>query len=239
MSDDLREQQSFFLRSLRDLEREHDAGDIDDNDYAALRDEYVARAAAVTRLIEAGESGAVEPRGATRWSRRILVAAFVLAVGVGGGVLVAGQSGQRLPGQSATGGIDQSTASLLATARQLNFSDPGKAIETYTQVLKTDPDNVEALTYRSWILALTARDAEAAVKKIAFATAITDLLRAQNIDETYADPHCFLGIVYFRFLDNAELAGPQLRTCRDMNPPAEVSGMVDAVIAQVDEALKD
>lgn len=236
MSDDLREQQLFFLRSLRDLEKEREAGDIDDADYTTLRDEYVARAAAVTRQIE-GLAAAPPPRRPIGWRRRLVVATAVVAVGVGGGALVAARSGQRLPGQSATGGIDQSTAALLASARQLNFSDPARAIETYTQVLKTDPDNAEALTYRAWILALTARDAAATVKKIAFATAITDLLRAQSIEPSYADPHCFLGIVYFRFLDNAELAKPQLETCRDMNPPAGVSGMVDSVIAQVDDAL--
>ena len=153
------------------------------------------------------------------------------------GVLVARQSGQRLPGESFTGGIEQSTANQLATARALNFSDPGKAIETYSEVLKVDPDNVEALTYRSWLLALTARGAESDVKKLAFATAVADLLRAQAIDDTYPDAHCFLGIVYFRFLEQAALAKPQIDACRAKNPPAEVESFVTAIADEVDKAV--
>ncbi len=45
MSDTL----EFLLRSLRDLEAEHDAGDIDEADYVALKEDYTARAAAMLR----------------------------------------------------------------------------------------------------------------------------------------------------------------------------------------------
>jgi hypothetical protein len=47
------QEREFLLRSLRDLEAEHDAGDIDETDYQTLRDDYTARAAAVLRAIEA------------------------------------------------------------------------------------------------------------------------------------------------------------------------------------------
>lgn len=235
MSEDLRHEQQFLLRSLRDLDNERAAGDIDDADYAALRDGYIARTAAITRELE---GAVVEIATVSRhWVRRILVIAVVLAVGAGAGVWVARQSGQRLPGQSASGGIEQSSSGLLASARQLNFSDPGKAIELYTQVLKLEPDNAEALTYRSWILALTARAATGSVKQLALVTAVKDLLRAQQVDEQYPDAHCFLGIVYFRFLNSAALAKPQLDTCKAMNPPKEVQSFVSAIVAEVDKAL--
>jgi len=235
MSEDLRHEQQFLLRSLRDLDNERAAGDIDDADYAALRDGYIARTAVITRELE----GVVveSPMVARNWLRRIVVVAVVLAVGAGAGVGVARQSGQRLPGQSATGGIEQSSSGLLSSARQLNFSDPGKAIELYTQVLKLEPDNAEALTYRSWILALTARAATGSVKQLALVTAVKDLMRAQEVDPEYPDAHCFLGIVYFRFLNNASLAKPQLDTCKAMNPPKEVQSFVDSIVAEVDKAL--
>jgi tetratricopeptide (TPR) repeat protein len=235
MSEDLRHEQQFLLRSLRDLDNERAAGDIDDADYAALRDGYIARTAAITRELE----GVVieSPMVGRNWLRRIIVVAVVLAVGAGAGVGVARQSGQRLPGQSATGGIEHSSSGLLSSARQLNFSDPGKAIELYTQVLKLEPDNAEALTYRSWILALTARAATGSVKQLALVTAVKDLMRAQEVDPEYPDAHCFLGIVYFRFLSNASLAKPQLDTCKAMNPPKEVQSFVDSIVAEVDKAL--
>ena len=235
MSDDLRHEQQFLLRSLRDLDNERAAGDIDDADYAALRDGYIARTAAITRELKGIES--VTPAVQRGWVRRVLVIVCVIAVAAGAGIWVARQSGQRLPGQSASGAIEQSSSGLLATARQLNFSDPGKAIELYTQVLKLEPDNPEALTYRSWILALTARAATGSVKQLALVTAVNDLLRAQKLDNQYPDAHCFLGIVYFRFLNSASLAKPQLDTCRAMNPPKEVQSFVDSIVADVEKAL--
>ena len=235
MSDDLRHEQQFLLRSLRDLDNERAAGDIDDADYAALRDGYIARTAAITRELKGIES--VMPAVQRGWVRRVLVIVCVIAIAAGAGIWVARQSGQRLPGQSASGAIEQSSSGLLATARQLNFSDPGKAIEVYTQVLKLEPDNPEALTYRSWILALTARAATGSVKQLALVTAVNDLLRAQKLDNQYPDAHCFLGIVYFRFLNSASLAKPQLDTCKAMNPPKEVQSFVDSIVAEVDKAL--
>jgi tetratricopeptide (TPR) repeat protein len=234
MSDDLRLEQQFLLRSLRDLDNEREAGDIDDADYAALRDGYIARTAAITRELD----GAVAtPTISRNWVRRILVVVSVVAVGAGAGIWVARQSGQRLPGQSSSGAIEQSTSGLLASARQLNFSEPEKAIELYSQVLKLEPDNAEALTYRSWILALSARAATGSVKQLALVTAVNDLLRAQKVDSQYPDAHCFLGIVYFRFLNSASLAKPQLDTCKAMNPPTEVQSFVDAIVADVDKAM--
>ena len=254
MSDDaldaLREEQRFLLESLRDLEREREAGDVSDDDYATLREGYVARAAAITRRLDAlgsevvvaGEE-AVSDSDADDTDRRslvrrlaVFVAVAVVAAGVG--VFVARQSGQRLPGGTFTGGIDQSTATQLATARALNFSDPGKAIETYTEVLKVEPDNVEALTYRSWLLALTAREAEGDIKKLALATAVADLVRAQSIEPEYPDARCFLAIVYFRFLEQPELAEPQLKACIESDPPAEVKSFVSAIENDLADALE-
>ena len=235
MSSELRDEQQFLLNSLRDLEREREAGDIDRDDYEALRDGYIARAANITRELEGlNDAPAVLPR---RWLRRVGAAVLVMAIGAGAGTWVARQSGQRLPGQTASGGFEQSSTSLLATARQLNFSDPGKAIELYTDVLKLEPDNPEALTYRSWILALSARSATGSIKQVALTQVVTDLMRAQEADPAYPDAHCFLGIVYFRFLNTARLAKPQLDTCKAMNPPKEVQAFVDSIVSEVDAAL--
>ena len=235
MSDDLRDEQQFLLRSLRDLDNERAAGDIDEADYATLRDGYISRTAAITRELDGAETAT--PTIKRNWWRRLLVVVCVIAAGAGAGIWVARQSGQRLPGQSSSGAIEQSTSGLLASARQLNFSDPGKAIELYTQVLKLEPDNAEALTYRSWILALTARAATGSVKQLALVTAVNDLLHAQKVDNQYPDAHCFLGIVYFRFLNSASLAKPQLDTCKAMNPPKEVQSFVDAIVTEVNKAL--
>jgi hypothetical protein len=87
------------------------------------------------------------------------------------------------------------------------------------------------------LLALTAREAEASVKQLALATAVADLLRAQKADPEYPDAHCFLGIVYFRFLEQAALAKKQLDVCVEMNPPASVASFVAAIVKEVDAAV--
>jgi hypothetical protein len=58
----LEEERDFCLRSLRDLEAERDAGDIDEADYEVLRDSYVGRAAAALRQLGAGTNES-DPRG--------------------------------------------------------------------------------------------------------------------------------------------------------------------------------
>lgn len=55
----LLDERAFLLRSLRDLEEERDAGDLDPVDYEALRSRYTARAAAVLRAL----AGPVPPAG--------------------------------------------------------------------------------------------------------------------------------------------------------------------------------
>jgi tetratricopeptide (TPR) repeat protein len=236
MSDELRDEQQFLLNSIRDLEKEREAGDIDDADYETLRSGYVARTAAITRELEGLAAAAeVAPKS---WARRVLVVACVLGLAIGAGVFVANSAGQRLPGETITGAIEESTANILATARQLNFTDPAKSIELYTRVLKLEPDNTEALTYRAWMLALSSREADVSVKQLALATAVADLIRAQNADPSYPDAHCFLGIIYFRFLEQASLAKKQLDVCVEMNPPASVTSFVNAIVKEVDAAVK-
>lgn len=235
----LKEQRDFLLASLRDLERERAAGDVDDADYEALRSSYTARAAEIIRRLQhdgvAPDATSVETEK-RRVPRRLVGVLVVVAFAVGLGVFVARQSGQRLPGETASGGIADSTANKLAQARQLNFTDPITAINIYSDVLKVDPDNVEALTYRSWLLALTARDAEQSVRDAAVQTAILGLGRATLLDDSYPDAHCFLGIVSFRFANDLATAKSELAKCQAGDPPAQVKSFVDAVVAEVEAA---
>ena len=74
MSDDplgtLREEQRFLLESLRDLERERDAGDVTDEDYETLREGYVARAAA-SRVVLSRWKKVSQPRSQTTGRTRL------------------------------------------------------------------------------------------------------------------------------------------------------------------------
>lgn len=231
----LEEERDFLLESLRDLERERAAGDIDDDDYVTLRDDYTIRAARIIRELDEGE----EPlaRRTSTWRKALAWSLVIAMVAAGSGWLVAAQSGQRLPGQTITGGIEDSTASVLSQARALNFQDPAVAIELYGKVLEIDPDNVEALTYRAWLVSLIARDTAEDVRAMAFAAAVDGLERAIEIDPSYVDAHCFLGIVRFRLGDDAVGAKSALDVCEANDPPAVVKSFVDAIVAEVDAAL--
>lgn len=237
----LDEEREFLLNSLRDLEREYSAGDVDHDDYTVLRDGYVARAAALTREIEGTADVAENEDAATgkKWVKILGAVVVVIALAVASGWWVASQSGQRLPGQSSSGGIEMSSSVRLSLARSLNFTDPAQAIQLYTDVLKIEPDNVEALTYRSWLLTLSASGASEDIKNAAYATAIDDLLRAVELDPTYPDSQCFIGIVYFRILEDPDKAKPYLETCKSMNPPHEVMSFVAAIVDDVEDETTD
>ena len=234
------DQRKFLLQSLRDLDAEFEAGDLDLDDYNSLRSDYVARTAQVIRELESPQptSSIRENTKSTKRARQTMVTLFlVLIVATGAGWLVAHQSGQRLSGQSLSGGIEDSTASLLSRARATNFVDPQAAIELYSQVLGLDPDNVEALTYRAWLLALIARGAGSEIKQLAFLSASSDLEKAIKLDANYPDAHCLLGIVRFRLAGDAIGSREQLTICESQNPPAEVKSFVDSIIAEVDAAI--
>lgn len=230
----LTEERDFLLASLRDLEREHAAGDLDADDYRELHDDYTRRAA---RTIKELEERAADDRPPRRGSKALAVTVIVALLATAAGWMVAAMSGQRLPGQSITGGIEDSTASILSQARAINFQDPATAIELYTTVLEVDPDNVEALTYRAWLIALIAREAQGEVRTAAYEAARSGLERAIELDASYADAQCFLGIVLFRFGNDAAGAKAALEECRAKNPPAVVTGFVDSITAEVDAAL--
>ena len=65
----LEEERAFLLKSLDDLERERDAGDIDERDYETLKDDYTRRAVTVLRAIEAGKAKFAPPRRGARGRR--------------------------------------------------------------------------------------------------------------------------------------------------------------------------
>jgi hypothetical protein len=223
---ELEEQRRFLLRSITDLDREHQYGDVDDHDYTTLRDGYTARAASVLRSIDAGKAE-VLPRPARR---PIVLAAWIvgtLLVASLAGWLVARSSGQRLPGQSITGGLPgDEIAVKLAEARELLGVDPQQAILRYQEVRDLQPDNVEALTYMGWLIAQS---------NTSLAASGAELLRgAIKLDPTYADPHCFLAVTSARFLQPPDLdtARREAQACLDNDPPSQ---MVDMIRGFIDE----
>lgn len=239
----MEEERRFLLRSLADLDREYAAGDVDEDDYLELRDGYTARAAAILRSIESGRA-TLASRPPVDWRRRVIGGVVVLAlIGVVWWALST-SSAQRLPGQSISGFDPRdSTQVLLSEARALQTTPAGAAAaaELYARVLEDEPNHPEALAYRGWTLALSvigSQDAEAA--QATLDEAVQSLVAAIEADRTYPDPFCFLGIVQFRFFDDATTALPFIEGCLSAGPPADVRSLVeglrDEVVAEVERS---
>lgn len=230
---ELEEERRFLLRSLRDLDAEHEAGDVDDHDYATLRDGYTKRTADVLRAIEEGRA-ALPAAPPSRWGRRLAVVAAVVAVGAGAGWLVARSSGQRLGGQEITGGVGaDDVATLLAQARAVLAVDPLQAQQLYQQVLEQRPEHPEALAYSGWLLFTASAGASDEVRETAVETAEQQLDRAVAADGTYADPHCFLAVIADSRND-ALLARREVDECIDLGPPADVRSFIEDFRATLD-----
>lgn len=223
----LAEQRQFLLASLRDLEAERAAGDIADDDYLALKDDYTARAAAVLRAMEGGASPASRPAARNRRRpspfRTTAWVAGVIVFAALAGWLVARSSGDRLPGQSASGSIDQAPSDQLAQARQLYAS--GKvldAVKLYDAVLKRDPTNVEALAYRGWLVRL------AGLGDVGLQ--FED--RAVAADPTYPDAHFFRGMMLWKDQHRPADGVAEFRLFLANRPPQDMVPAVEAALRQ-------
>jgi hypothetical protein len=234
--DQLQEEREFLLTSLADLEREFAAGDVADDDYVSLKDSYTARAAIIIRELSDIEQPAVrKPIG---W-RPFAWSALVVLLAITAGVVVARNTGERLPGQGMTGAIDDgSVSSLLVQARSMGMTDIPGVLDLYSRVLTVEPDNVEALTYFGWFTVLSStQEVDAGAAATRLQNGMLLLRQATIADETYPDAHCFLGIAFFRFVDDAASAQPEMDACLAENPPAEVASMVQGLVTQIDDAV--
>lgn len=239
----LEEQREFLLRSLDDLDRERAAGDIAEEDYRALRDDYTARAAATIRAIEAGEITASTPppsRPSAR-RRRLVVAAALAGFAVLAGLLVAGAAGERSPGEVATGDIPRTSSDLLVEARTLfNRGDLVPALEAYDAVLDLDSRNPEALAYRGFLLVTAGSEASARLgdegdELVAQGVQLLD--QSLREDPRYLDALIFRAMARLYVLEDPEAALDDVRAALEADPPPAMAPRLAALHADVEEAL--
>jgi tetratricopeptide (TPR) repeat protein len=247
----LEEERDFLLRSLDDLEREHDAGDVDDTDYAELKDDYTARAARVLRAIDDRKVLAASAGSSRSWGRTagVLVLVGVLALGVGWAMFR--NAGTRAPGQGLSGDARQDSANLVLQAQQatgqatqaLNDGDSEAAIEfyrtaieRYDQALEQSPTNVEAMTYRGWVLHTISTGASAEQAAQLDAEAMKWLDQAIVTDPTYPDARVFRAILRRNAGDYAG-AQADLAAVDDTQIPPFMQNMITSVRAEVQAGL--
>ena len=223
MSDPRPTEREFLLRSLEDLEREHDAGDLDDADYTALKDDYTARAAAALRAEPAAAppSTARQPRVARArrrarpsrrwpacWWRRRRVAATPATPRRAASTSRSPRSSTRPAGASARA---TPTAPSSSTTRCSTSSRPTP---------RPSPTRAGRPT-SCWA---TPRPA------------LTTLIEAATADRDYPDVHAFLAVLFFRS-GLVQQASNELDRLDALDPPPDVLAQIEGLRAQVDAAL--
>lgn len=221
----LEAERDFLLRSIEDLDAEVAAGDINEADHAALRDDYVARAAAVIRALETPVAVGVEVPTASRPRNRqrviVTVAACLLVAFVAAFALTR-SVGDRGSGDQLTGSLPASVNDQLVKAGDLlEKGDAIGAIKIYDAILKKNPKQPVALGYRGWLVRLAGLKTEG----------LGYVNRAIEADPSFPDAHFFKGMMLWEDENNPTAAVAELRLFLSNNPPA---GMV----ALVQDALK-
>jgi tetratricopeptide (TPR) repeat protein len=226
---------AFALRSLDDLEHEHEIGQLTDEQFERLHSEYVVRAAESAR--KQRHEAQLKTQATPRNLRFRAAVAVGLAAAAGGAVFALHHGAQpRAAGATITGNQALSGAPVgntgnavdAAAEKSLVSGDLAGALKQYLTVLQTNPRDVEALTYAGWISYL------GGVPK----KALPFLTQAESIDTSYPDAHAFRGIVLFKANKNRSAAASELKTYLRLVPNGQMSAQVSAVLAQVQRHKK-
>ncbi|MCU1369208.1 MAG: hypothetical protein JWO77_402 [Ilumatobacteraceae bacterium] len=227
----LEEQRDFLLRSLADLDREHDAGDLEDDDYQTLKDDYTARAADVLRAIDEQRAAFSYARGSRGLGRTLAWAAGIAVFAIVAGVTVAGAMGARKAGESSSGGV---SVAQTATQRANECipkmqTDPDAASKCFEAIIKEDNGNVVANTWSAWLYSLASENLDGSDKRTYQALAAVRLDTAVESDPDYSYARAFRAIVAYRN-GRYQDAEQYLQEFKDHNPAADAS----AIIQQMD-----
>ena len=168
-------EQARLEAEMKELDFDFQAGKLSDADYAALSGELKLQAAGVAKQITAMPQHALQPpalehakprttaaaterRGLRNW-QLATGAAFLLLLGLGLGVLLTQSVRSRDSGDTMTGDFLTGTqaagpqeATLARGRAAIEKGDFPQAIEAFKQVLTSDPNNPEALSYMGIML---------------------------------------------------------------------------------------
>jgi tetratricopeptide (TPR) repeat protein len=239
----LTDEHEFLRRSLDDADREHDAGDLSDEDHAVLvaRDstrlaEVEAELAALDPEPTAAEppqpAGVPERRPLPLW-RRMGIAAACLLIAAGAVILVVHFVQARQPGQASSGSVSLSQAQLIEQQLQQalalnNDGNTKEALELYDKVLSEDPSNPAALAYAGYLQWNVGSSAHVAtLVKIGRAEIETSVKDSPS----YYQGHLFYGLVLENQDHNDAAAVTQFNDFLADDPPSAEPSQVAALVA--------
>ncbi len=254
----LETERDFLLRSLDDLEAERAAGGIDEVSYAALHDDYTARAAAVIRALRDG----VDARPASApvpWGRRVVVVGAIAVLAIGSAVALASALGARKPGETSSGNTGTTASSTVGARKQLEAAveedptdvgsrlllaryleranDVAGALEQYDEVIRLDSENTEAFAQSGRLLYLTAVAAPEQAPELV-AAARTRLDTAIDIDPEYPDARFFRAIILANEFQDFVAAQNDLQRYLILAPDGVFAEQARQLLADVTNALE-
>jgi len=240
-------ERDFLLRSIADLEAEHAAGELTDERFHALNDEYTVQAATVLRAIERLQAAPTEPAAAAPGRRRpgrVLAGAALTALAlVAGGMLLARSLAERQPGQTITGNAQSVSDTLDGLARAARQRpDDFDAQMAYATALMRDGQAVDAL--RAFDAAGRIDPSAAAPKAyggwLVFLAGLTDealprIDAAIAADPDYPDAHFFRGMILLRGRNDTAGALVELRRFLDLAPSGPERDQVQQLVDSLEQ----
>lgn len=238
----LEDQRDFLLRSLEDLEREREAGDLDEHDYETLKDDYTGRAAETIRAIDERRAAFASARRTSGRGRTLAVFAGVVAFAVLAGLLVANSLGARQAGDTASGGISVAKSPSQRAQEciaKMAPQAPAEALDCFRQVLVDDPRNAVAKAWSGWQIELASSavaDPAQRTELQGSAERLVDEAVAENPDYSYA--RAFRAVLAYRHEDYP-LAKQYLDEFRANDPSPDAESVIDQfdLESQIDQAL--
>jgi len=247
---ELEAERAHLLGEIARIDEEHRSGALSDDEHRALRADLVHRAADVIRriarasapgsedgptVVEADPPMAAEPvvagdspsrSGGRRSGKRAVWVVLVVVVAMAAGAALYAAIGDRTGTDSATGSVPQDSNSLLLkAAQQTSKGDAAGAVKTYDRIIRQDPRNVQAMTYRGWLVRVVGQ-ADDSKKAMLSAEGMKSIEQAIAIDPTYGDAHLFRGLILLQDRQDPAGAVPELQRYLDGTPQQQMVPLV-------------
>ncbi len=250
----LADERDFLRRSLDDAAREHEAGDLSDEDHALLVARDSARLAEVEAELgaligrAAADADNAPPAVSNSWAdgapvtdapgrrmplwRRIGIVVACGFIVLGAVILVAHFVQARQPGQASSGSVTQTQAQQIEEQLQqaLSLNNAGNvegALVLYNKVLSEDPSNPAALAYAGYLeWNQGSRSHVASLVRIGRAQIQT----AVKDSPTYYQAHLFYGLVLANQDHNDKAAVAQFNDFLADGPPETELAQVEPLV---------
>jgi hypothetical protein len=235
----LEDQRRFLERSLRDLDREFDAGDLDPADYDALRTDYQTRLGKVEAAIAGGKAGIAAARPTRSFWRTAGIVFGVAAFAVVAGVGVANFAGRRDPGETITGNdprtenrtqlVECIDLDRRAAAGEIEVSVP---FQCYDELFNRNPEDPLVLTSFGWFL-YQAGSRGGQPEPVQAGAAFID--QAIELAPDYPDAHAYR-LVILENEGRTEEARAELATLDSLNPPPIMRQLIEPIRQRLEAA---